>query len=82
MAAPTSLPCPACGKEVSPPPQRRRKCPHCREWISPRDLKPDPAPVADADGRQEQEEALRQEVEDEVADEEAPAGGPARFADF
>ena len=25
--------CPYCGFEIEPPPQRRRRCPSCREWI-------------------------------------------------
>jgi hypothetical protein len=66
MPSPESAPCPACGKEIIPPPRRRRKCPHCREWVPAVETESagDPAP-ANASGT----------AADEGQD-------PARFADY
>jgi hypothetical protein len=80
MPDPTPVACPSCGAEVVPPPRGRRKCPECREWVSARPK--EPAPAAEADGREAQEEDLRLQVEDEVAQREEPAPPAARFAAY
>jgi hypothetical protein len=76
--------CPSCGKPIEPRPRRRRKCPHCREWVAPgadrllgdaQARPPNTTPAAQADAPQA--EPKEKDARPEDGDREV-----ARFADF
>jgi hypothetical protein len=88
--------CPACGKPIEPRPSRRRKCPHCREWVVPRGAQLlTEGQARDLDAKQasqvqaleaQRSTAKKQELRGLVAEVVAERNGPedetARFADF
>jgi hypothetical protein len=83
MASADVAACPSCGKPFGPRPRRRRKCPHCREWVAVRGDRlltdaqaqaPD-TPPAPAD-------ALPEDPQEGAAAAEGPDRAVARFADF
>jgi hypothetical protein len=82
MPAPATIACPACGKDVTPLPRRRRKCPNCGEWVPPRGEEPAPALAVAAGAKDLSEEELRARVEEAVAERDGAAGPVARFADY